>query len=359
LRQALQGAGFHCLAEDCVEWDELPPRVARGDADLLVVQTDANAKANWDALREARQLTSAPAIAVGPSEPDAIHTARESGVVQYIDTKSLPEGLDSALASMQNGGAIPAQRGTVIAVAAAMPGCGRTTVALNLAGMLGRTHPREVALIEIVREGTPVADWLGIEPEHPAHEVFGRHQHLDAGSLKGAFTKHENGFDLIVNSPEMGRNPAYDVAAVKRMAVLSRVASRYTVFLVDDADSEAGAQALRTADVVLLVVRGDVPAVKSSRRLLVAMPGLGVNASRVRVVLNRDGQPGQLSGSQIESGLGRPVQYRIPDDPARVNRAMNFGTLAIDGASRIARGFRALARDLAGETTRDSWWPFG
>ena len=68
VRQALLGAGFSCLAEDCVEWDELPPRVARGDADLLVMQTDSNAHANWDALREARQLTSAPAIAARPRD---------------------------------------------------------------------------------------------------------------------------------------------------------------------------------------------------------------------------------------------------------------------------------------------------
>jgi pilus assembly protein CpaE len=360
LRQALLGAGFSCLAEDCVEWDELPPRVARGDADLLVVQTDSNAHANWEALREARQLTSAPAIAVGPSQPDAINTAQQVGVMQYIDNASLPNGLDSALATMQTAGSIRPQRGTVCAVVAAMPGCGGTTVALNLAGAMGRQFPHEAALIEMSRQGSALADWLGLELEHPAHEVFGRHHRLDAGSLKAAFLPHALGVNLVLNSPDVGRNPKLEPAAVKRLAVLARVAARFSVFAVDDPESEAGLTALRAADVVLLVLRGDVPSVKRARRLLVALPGMGVSASRVRVLLNRDGQAGQLSTAQIESGLGQPVNYRIPDDPARVNQAMNYGQFVVESwGSRIARSFRGLANDLAGVPSTTSWWPFG
>lgn len=360
LRQALLGAGFSCLAEDCVEWDELPPRVARGETDLLVVQTDNNAEANWAVLTEARQLTNAPTIAVGPKGPEAVQKAQRSGVVEYIDSQTLPEGLDSALAHMQSDGAIRPQRGMVIAVTTPMPGSGRSTVALNLAGALARKFPDEAALIEMAADGSPLADWLGLEPEHPAHELFGRHNRLDAGSLKAAYTKHESGLRLVVNSPEEGNNSKLDEAAIKRIAVLARVASRFTVLSVGDPESELGAAALRSADVVLLVTRGDVPSVKRARRLIVALPTLGVSASRVRIVLNRDGQPGQLSAAQIESGLGQPVNYRVPEDASRVNRAMNYGELLVSSwGSRIARRFRTIASDLAGTPDKAPLpWPF-
>jgi pilus assembly protein CpaE len=345
------------LPEDCVEWDELPPRVARGEADLLVVQTDNNAEANWAALTEARQLTSAPTIAVGPKAADAIQKAQRSGVVEYVDSQALPESLDSALAHMQSGGAIRPQRGAVIAVVAPMPGSGRTTVALNLAGALARKFPDEAVLVEVAAEGSPLADWLGLEPEHPANEVFNRHQRLDAGSLKAAFARHESGLRLIVNSPELGNNPQLDPAAIKRLCVLSRVAARFTILSVADPESEAGAAAMRAADTVLLVTRGDVPSVKRARRLIVALPDLGVSASRVRLVLNRDGQPGQLSTAQIESGLGQAVNYQVPDDPSRVNRAMNYGELLVASwGSRIARRFRTLAGDLAGTPEKVGGW---
>jgi pilus assembly protein CpaE len=360
LRQALLGAGFSCLLEDCVEWDELPPRVARGDADLLVMQTDSNADANWNVLQEARQLTSAPTIAVGPNQPEAISRAQRSGAVQYIDAQNLSNGLDSALATMQTGGSIRAQRGSVFAVIAPTPGSGRTTVALNLAAALAKDHPHDVALFEMSREGSPLADWLGVEPENPAHEVFGRHQRLDAASLKAAYAKHAGGLNLLLNCPETGGNAKLEPAAIKRMAVLARVAGKFTVFAVDAPESEAGASALRESDLVLMVIRGDVPSVKRGRRLLVALPRLGVNADRVRVVLNRDGQPGQLSAAQIESGLGKPVHYRIPDDTNRVNRAMNYGELLVESwGTRIARGFRTLANDLMGVAEKARPWPFG
>ena len=288
-----------------------------------------------------------------------MNTAQQSGVEQYIDAKTLPDSLDSALATLQTGGAIRPQRGTLCAVISALPGCGGTTVALNLAGAMARQYPNEAALIEVASEGSAVADWLGLEVEHPAHEVFGRHQHLDASSLNAAFTPHALGLKLLMNCPELGRNPKLDSGAAKRLAVLARVASRFTVFDVEQPESEAGTTALRAADVVLLVIRGDVPSVKRARRLLVALPGMGVSTSRVRVVLNRDGQAGQLSTSQIESGLGQAVQHRIPDDPARVNRAMNYGELVVGSwGARIARSFRAMAKELAGVRSENSWWPF-
>jgi hypothetical protein len=96
LRQALLGAGYRCLAEDCVEWDELAPRVARGDADLLVVQTDQNSQANWAALREAMQMSSASAIAVGAAQADAQSSARESGVTAFVNADNISDGLDEA-----------------------------------------------------------------------------------------------------------------------------------------------------------------------------------------------------------------------------------------------------------------------
>jgi Flp pilus assembly CpaE family ATPase len=128
---------------------------------------------------------------------------------------------------------------------------------------------------------------------------------------------------------------------------------------VDGPESEAGLAALRSADMVLVVVRGDVPAVKRARRLISGLTAAGLRSEALRVVLNRDGQAGQLSLSQIESAVGRPVQHRIPEDPGRVNRAMNFGQLAVENrGSRLARAFYKMAAELAGGPTEQKWWPF-
>lgn len=360
LRQALLGAGFNCLAEDCVEWDELAPRVARGSTDLLVMQTDQHAQANWAALSEALQMVEVPAIAVGPNRPEGISLAHNAGVVKYVDQQQLPESLDTALEGLHSQSAVRRKRGQVIAVVAPLPGCGCTTVAINLAGALARLYPDEVALLEILAEGSPVADWLGLTPDHPADELFGRFHRLDAPSLKAMFTRHPQGVQILMNSPEAGGNAKLDPAAVKRVSVLTRMAAQQTVMAVHQPESEAGLAALRAADKVLLVIRADVPAIKRARRLLSNLMHAGIPESAIRIVLNRDGQPGQLTAVQVAAGLGSSVADRIPEDAGRVNRAMNFGQFVTEfPRTRIARSFRRLAEAVSGEPKPKSrWWFF-
>ena len=104
LRQALHGAGLNCINADCVQWDDLPPRVAQVKADLLVVRTDDNAHANWAAVRESQQLTDAPIIAVGPSSAEGVQSARQSGARDYINVTNLRSELDASLAGLQSEG---------------------------------------------------------------------------------------------------------------------------------------------------------------------------------------------------------------------------------------------------------------
>jgi pilus assembly protein CpaE len=361
LRQALLGAGFSCLAEDCVEWNELAPRIARGATDLLVMQTDQQAHANWAVLSEALQIVEVPAIAVGPNHPEGISLARNSGVVKYVDQQDLPGSLDNALDGLHTKGAIKAKRGQVIAVAAPLAGCGCTTVAVNLAGALAQKFSGEEAFIEIAAQGSPVADWLGFTPDHPADELFARYHRLDSPSLKAMFTRHPQGLQLLINSPEVGGNPKLDAPSIKRLSVLTRMAALHTVLSVQRPESELGLAALRAADQILLVIRGDVPAIKRSRRLLTNLLDAGFPGDSIRCVLNRDGQAGQLTAAQIEAGLGRAVAHRIPEDVARVNRAMNFGQLLTEySGTRIARSFRRMADDLTGlKKPASAWWRFG
>jgi pilus assembly protein CpaE len=302
-----------------------------------------------------------PAIAVGPNRPEGITSARHSGAVVYVDQQELPQSLDTALDGLHSKNAIRTKRGQVTAVVSPLAGCGCTTVAVNLAAALAQIFPEDVAFLEIAVEGSPVADWLGLTPDHPADELFGRYHRLDAPSLKAILTRHPQGMQLAINSPDVGGNPKLEPAAVKRLGVLTRMAAQHTVLAVQRPESEIGIAALKAADEVLLVVRGDVPAVKRGRRLQSNLVRAGIPASSLHFVLNREGQPGQLTTAQIEAGLGQAVELTIPDDPARVNRAMNFGQLLTEfNGTRIARSFRRLADAVTGvEQPKSSWWFFG
>jgi len=132
------------------------------------------------------------------------------------------------------------------------------------------------------------------------------------------------------------------------------------VLALDGELEPATVEALRGSDVILLVVRPDIPAVKRTQHLLAALDRQHIPRNHLKVVVNRWGQPGQLSIAQIESALGLPAGHRIAEDPGHINRAANLGQLLVEAAPRsaVARQFDELAADLGGGNVQRKWWQF-
>jgi Flp pilus assembly CpaE family ATPase len=138
--------------------------------------------------------------------------------------------------------------------------------------------------------------------------------------------------------------------AVRRIAVLSRVLFGATVLALESRLEAEESEAMRLSDLVVLVVRPDVLSLGRAQRALAAAGELGLPRDRFRLVVNRWGQPGQLPRKAIEEALGLSVHARIQDAAAKVNKALNRGTLLAELAPRasISKSFSKLAATLNG-----------
>jgi pilus assembly protein CpaE len=350
LRQAVLGAGLDCAADDCVAWDDLSARLAQRDADLVIFKTGNNADGGWHAMQEAQTLTRAALVAVGPiSNQEVIQSARRAGASDYVDDANVRVGLDTVMDRLTAARQAP-RRGKVIAVFAPTAGSGGTTVSANLAGALARKHPNEVALVELAREFGDLALLLNIEPQYTLEHVCQRWRNLDRGSLASSFTQHPGGFHVLFNGVDQAENRFLDVAAARRIAVLTRTAFKYSVLALDSRLSPLELEAMRLSDEIALVVRPDVPAVRRAQWALAAAVEQGIPHGRFKLVLNRWGQRGQLSLKQIQSSLNLKALQFIPNDPKKVNKAANHGQLLheVSSLGTISRRFAALASSLNG-----------
>src|SRR5207245_1529305 len=100
-----------------------------------------------------------------------------------------------------------------------------------------------------------------------------------------------------------------------------------------------------------LVVRLDVPSVRLSRQYIRQLEDLGVPRGKLHVAANRYGQSKQFPWKKAQEALGLPIVEWIPDDPGRVNEALNQGQplMATAGRSSITRSFANLAGRLNGK----------
>ncbi len=348
LRQILMGSGLECGSNDCVPWSGLHVRLGGGDADLVLVGLDQRESQSWDAIRGARALTSAPIMAIGARQDERTFSRlREIGISEVLDETNLREALDDALERSLLGGVLAGKRGQVISVFAPTPGSGGTTVACNLAGAIANGQAGHVALIELAKESSDMAIVLDLHADYYSGDVCRRWRTLDTTTLESSFSEYAPGLDVLANDPDHD-NEYLDRHSVRRTAILTRVCRKVSVLALEGRMTDCELEAMRLSDVVALVVRPDVLAVRRAYRALNWAVEHGLAKDRFQLVVNRYGQGAELPLRQIESVLGLRALGLIPNDPRSVNRAMHRGNLVVGGSGwkKINRCFRSVAKQL-------------
>jgi pilus assembly protein CpaE len=83
---------------------------------------------------------------------------------------------------------------------------------------------------------------------------------------------------------------------------------------------------LSTADVNMLIMQLNVPSAKNAERFVGAMRRMGIEASKVRTMVNRYVRKGNdIEPEEIERSLGIKVSWSVPNDFKNAIAAINFG----------------------------------
>jgi pilus assembly protein CpaE len=82
---------------------------------------------------------------------------------------------------------------------------------------------------------------------------------------------------------------------------------------------------------------------------------IGIDRERVRLVVNRYGQPKELPASSAEQALGVKVLHYIPDDPKTINRANNKGIPVVleSPKARVSRSITQIAMSVNGQDHKE------
>jgi pilus assembly protein CpaE len=268
-------------------------------------------------------------------DANILAAALRGGVREVVSERDLPglaaavrrsDELTRALRNLGSAeeGDTPSAQGRVISVWSPKGGCGKTTLATNVAVGLAQSG-HKVLLIDLDLAFGDVAISLGIRPNHGFDEAVGIGEGLDRAALRGLLSQHESGAFILSPPNDPGIAERVATRLVRRLLDVARTEFDYV--LVDTAPTmdERNITVMEGSDAVLLLTTLDIPSLKNLRVGIDTLRLISFPTERLNVVLNRSDAKVGLNSTEVQKSLGLEVTAHIPssrDVPAATNRGV-------------------------------------
>ena len=248
-----------------------------------------------------------------------------------------------------------AHRGRVITVFSAKGGCGKTTLATNVAASLADAGNGTVALLDLDLAFGDVAIALQLFPSHTIADAVPLGEDLDGPALLSLLTNHRSGLKALVAPMEPSLADTIDTSLTLRIIDLLREEFDYVVIDTPPALDDNVLGAFDRSDVVALMATLDIPALKNLKLTLETLDLIGFPRDKLKVVLNRADSKVGLAFSEVEKTLKAPIVAQIPSSrevPASTNRGVAL--VSDDPKSPVSVAIRAFVDEYVVVSTEDA-----
>jgi pilus assembly protein CpaE len=295
------------------------------------------------------------------NEPDAVRRAVLYGARDYLVKPLQGAGLTQAVVramefeekrQMRQAGQLAAApvRGTVITVAGAKGGIGKSVLAVNLALALRAQTQAKVVIVDADTHFGDVATMLDITPTVTVADLLRDIKRLERPKVAEYLTEGPNGL-LVLSGVRDDTDPWEAAGPDSGRKILELLSLTYDFIVVDTSGAmDSFVHAVADASTLLLMVTtGEVSSVRDTRAGLARLKSWRVHPDKIKLVLNRGARADGFQVNDLEETLERRVFWEMPRD-REVGRSVQLGRPVVLArpASSVARNVTALAAAIGG-----------
>jgi Flp pilus assembly CpaE family ATPase len=219
----------------------------------------------------------------------------------------------------------PAHQGKVITVFAAKGGCGKTTIAINLAAALAAGGVHRVCVLDLDLAFGDVAISVQLEPARTISDALPMAGHLDTTGAASLLTSYGPGLDMLLAPVTPGDAEKVPAALVGELLAVLRGMFDFVVVDTPAQFSEHVLTAMDASDHHVLLTTPDTPAMKNLRIALDMLDLLSYARDIRSVVLNRSDSKVGLSSNDVDRVVRSPISAQVPSS-RNVPISINKGT---------------------------------
>ena len=326
---------------------------------LALEQPAARGLATLDSLQQL--MPDMPIIAYSSSgDVDLVRQAMRGGARDFLQkplsAETLREAVHTVLAQEEQrqlarwGEHTEATaRGTVVTVAGAKGGIGKSTLSTNLAIALRQVTGHEVVLVDSDAQFGDVSVMLDLDVERSVADLARDEVEISRATVLPYLHTHPTGINVLMTA---GEPDDWRALLPEHIAAIARSLAEMHEFVVFDTPgtmNDVVAASLNEAGIVLLVTSLDVSSVKDTRTALRILDAWGFSRERVRLVINDNTRAAAVTAADVANATGMEVTMHMEYD-ARVGLGVQTGVPIVQSQprSKYARTVVDLATTISG-----------
>lgn len=283
------------------------------------------------------------------------HITRGMGVMEYIFKPVTREAVArhfAPLITRKTIGQDATRGGRVIAFMGARGGVGATTIAGNLAWMLGVMAKRHTVFLESDLHMGSGALLLGGKTGPGLRMALETPDRIDPLFVERAAQPVSERLHVLASEEKLSEPMNYATGAARRLIETLRVRYNFIVMDTPYLPITCNRELIEFAHHRVIIMDPSLASVRDTLRLL-GLPNGPWQPQSPTIVLNRQGRPGGLTRKQIEDALKVKVDVVIPDIPKQLNESASFGEPAVATRGPFRQAIIDLSREIGFVGNRD------
>lgn len=318
--------------------------------------------ATLEALQQS--LPDTPVIAYASAlSPQLIRDAMRAGARDFMERplrkQDLNDAVNSALMQEKQrelgrsrDQSATSARGTILTVAGAKGGIGKTTIATNLAIALRLATGQEVALIDADAQFGDVAVMLDMTVDRSIADIAREQAEINRETIAPYLARHSSGIDVLLAGSEPDDWRALRPDHLTAVASALAETHEYVVIDTPGTMNEVVAASLGVAQSVMLVTSLDVSSIKDTKTAMrILRESWGFAAERISLVVNDNSRASAVTVEDVVQGTGITEPYTIHNERG-VALSVQVGVPMVisNPETPFARAVMAIADRIAGTT---------
>jgi pilus assembly protein CpaE len=288
--------------------------------------------------------------ATNPPNPQLLLDAMRAGVQDFVAKPVSSAALKEILERLdQEDYATGRAADKLIVVMGSKGGVGATTVAVNLGVQLCAHSQKRAVLLDFAQPLGNAHLLLDLHPRFGIRDAVDSLDRLDSHFFAGLLERHKSKLEILGGAMQPEEWQSIPTAPLERVVNVAQAA--FDVVLVDLGAHFASdlAPILTSARMILMIAEANVPSLWTLQKRLLALTGLGIDADKVRLVVNRWHKGDEEPLKSIEKETKRTVFACLPNDFRKASAAMNLGVPLMENHNNVLTDeYRRLAGQLSG-----------